>query len=136
MKSRLLMVGGVMGLAAVVVGSTLGHALPRLVVDGELVVDAVDPARLFWTGLIFHLAHAPAIMALAAFPGERSLRVTLAALAFVVGIVLFCVPLYLLAFGGGDWLVWVVPVGGMSLLIGWLCAILAAAGGRDAGGST
>ena len=43
-----------------------------------------------------------------------------AALAFVVGIVLFSGSLYALALGAPRWLGAVTPLGGVAFIIGWL----------------
>jgi uncharacterized membrane protein YgdD (TMEM256/DUF423 family) len=56
---------------------------------------------------------------------SRSL-LKLAALAFILGIILFSGSLYLLALIGVSWLGAITPVGGIAFLAGWLVMMVAA----------
>ena len=55
---------------------------------------------------------------------SRSL-LKLAALAFILGIILFSGSLYLLALSDVKWLGAITPIGGLALLVGWLATIVA-----------
>jgi uncharacterized membrane protein YgdD (TMEM256/DUF423 family) len=48
----------------------------------------------------------------------------------VAGTVLFSFSLYLLALSGLRWLGAITPLGGVALVAGWLCLVLAAWRGR------
>jgi uncharacterized membrane protein YgdD (TMEM256/DUF423 family) len=50
----------------------------------------------------------------------------LAALAFILGIILFSGSLYLLALIGVSWLGAITPLGGLAFLSGWLLTMIAA----------
>jgi len=50
----------------------------------------------------------------------------LAALAFILGIILFSGSLYLLALVGVSWLGAITPLGGIAFLSGWLMTMVAA----------
>jgi uncharacterized membrane protein YgdD (TMEM256/DUF423 family) len=45
---------------------------------------------------------------------------------FLLGSILFSGALYSLAFGGPRWFGAVAPIGGLALIVGWLCVALAA----------
>ena len=54
------------------------------------------------------------------------------ALLFSIGIFLFSGSLYWLALGGPSWLGPVTPLGGLSLIAGWLCLFATVWRGREA----
>ena len=91
----------------------------------------VDAQALGWweTGAHYALGHAPALLAVAWLsdraPG-RAVRV--AGTAFCVGVFVFTGSLWTMTLTGVRWLGAITPIGGVSLLIGWV-AILVAAGG-------
>ena len=64
-----------------------------------------------------------AAWAVTRWPGPWAVR---AGWFFVVGTVLFSGSLYALALSGVRWLGAVTPLGGVALLAGWVCLILAA----------
>lgn len=114
MTSRhLLVVAAILGGLAVAAGAFGAHGL-----RGRL-----DAAMLaaFETGARYQMYHALALLGLAAavdrWPGAG-----LAAVAwlFIVGTVLFSGSLYLLAVTGTRWLGMVKPLGGVTLIAGWL----------------
>ena len=84
----------------------------------------LDPALLatFEIGVRYHLYHALALMGVAwactRWPGAWT---TTSGWLFLAGIVIFSGSLYVLALSGTRWLGAVAPVGGLALLLGWLC---------------
>lgn len=83
--------------------------------------------RLDWwkTAAQYHLAHALALGLAAGLLGEtRAGR--LACAAFGVGIALFSGSLYAMTLSGARWLGAVTPLGGLSLIAGWLALAWAA----------
>lgn len=122
----LLALGAVAGFSAVAFGAFGGHGLRKT------LAAAPDGAkRLEWwqTGASYHLAHALAI-GLAALVAERApgAWAAAAAWAFLAGIVLFSGSLYVMALTGIRKLGAVTPLGGLGLLAGWVCLLLAAIG--------
>jgi uncharacterized membrane protein YgdD (TMEM256/DUF423 family) len=125
-----LLVAGILGALAVVAGALGAHVS--------------DPAaeENIATAERYHMWHVLALLAVAwlvATPYARLARV--AGILFVTGIVLFSGSLYLSAATGWRGITVVTPVGGVSLILGWLDLALAgfvavrpAAGGppRDA----
>lgn len=131
--SVLLALAGLFGAMAVAFGAWAAHGL-----DASLGARAV---ALVETATRYQLAHAVAMVAALALyraaHGHHAPDLTVwlarAAQLFAAGIILFCGPLYLLAFGGPRWLGAVAPVGGLVLIVGWL--VLAWGGIRTFGAS-
>jgi uncharacterized membrane protein YgdD (TMEM256/DUF423 family) len=110
-----LALGGLNGLCAVALGAYAAH--------GMADAHAADIARQAST---YQLVHALLLVAIGGY-GERrpSALLGAAALLVVVGILLFCGALYAVALSGvraGP----AAPVGGISLMLGWLMVFVAA----------
>jgi len=121
--NRWLLIGAVNGFLAVAAGA---FAAPGL----QARFDA-RAAALFKTGADYHLVHALAIVAAALTArgnGPAANRAHMAAWLFTIGVVLFSGSLYVLALTESDpaALVILTPLGGLSLLAGWLALALAA----------
>lgn len=114
-----LFVAGIMGALAVLCGAFAAHGLATRL-DG-------NARSVFETGARYHMYHALAI-GLAAFamrgPAETLARI--AAILFLVGILLFSGSLYLLALTGMTALGFVTPIGGIAFVAGWILLALAA----------
>jgi len=83
-----------------------------------------DKVLEWWdTAAKYHLAHALALCAVAAHPGQPRV----AGILFIVGIVLFSGSLYTMALTGITKLGMVTPIGGLCLIGGWLALGFAAA---------
>jgi uncharacterized membrane protein YgdD (TMEM256/DUF423 family) len=88
---------------------------------------STDMLEVFETGVRYHLIHAVALLATAALFGRASGRLLMAAgWLFSGGIVLFSGSLYVLALTGVTTLGIVTPFGGLALLAGWACLLVAA----------
>jgi uncharacterized membrane protein YgdD (TMEM256/DUF423 family) len=107
-----LVAGAIGGGLAVVLGAFGAHAL-RGVLD--------ERALAIWhTGVEYQFWHALALLVigtLARSGAGKSLRI--AAVAFVLGVVMFSGSLYVLALGGPGAVGFVTPIGGVSLIAGW-----------------
>jgi uncharacterized membrane protein YgdD (TMEM256/DUF423 family) len=116
MHRPLFTLAAALGFMAVALGAFGAHGLSaRLsgLVDGA--------QRLDWwkTAAHYHLAHALAVGLAAGVCGEtRAGR--FACWAFALGILLFSGSLYTMTLTGTRWLGAVTPIGGLSLLAGWL----------------
>lgn len=107
-----LYVAAVAGALAVGLGAFGAHAL-----RGRL------PAELLatWhTGVLYHLVHSVALLALALFGSATGRPIQLPALLWCAGIVLFSGSLYLLAGAGQRWAGPITPLGGVCFIAGWL----------------
>ena len=104
------------GFLAVACGAFGAHGLKEFL--------ALRPGAAQWweKAVFYHLTHAVIMCVL---PLARPFPRT-AFILFGLGIVLFSGSLYLLALTGAFWLVFVTPIGGISLLGGWLAMFLSA----------
>lgn len=86
-----------------------------------LEAHAVAGGMRWWAiGAALQLATAPVLLALAAAPSSR-LR-SVASIALACGMILFSGSLYAMALGAPRWLGAVTPLGGLSLVVGWLAS--------------
>jgi uncharacterized membrane protein YgdD (TMEM256/DUF423 family) len=120
-SSLWLFLGALSGGTAVVLGAFGAHALRARLAETALAT--------WQTAVSYQFSHALALLAVAillrlGWGAERPL--TLAGVAFSVGIVLFSGSLYLLALGGPRWLGPVTPVGGLGFILGWVALAVAA----------
>jgi uncharacterized membrane protein YgdD (TMEM256/DUF423 family) len=125
---RIIAAGAAFALFAVVAGAFAAHGL-------KAVLDAQQLA-LFETAARYQMYHALALLIVGAIstnPHFSRPILQLAALAFILGIVLFSGSLYLLALSGTRWLGAITPLGGIAFLAGWLATAIAAL--RPAAGS-
>ncbi len=86
-------------------------------------------AALLRTGALYGMAHAAALVGLAALAGrgERiNLLLAICGWCFVVGIGLFSFSLFALALTGFTGFAAVTPFGGTALLVGWVALALGA----------
>lgn len=106
------------GFLAVAMGAFGAHGLKARLAESP---DATE--RLAWwsTAAHYHLAHALAL-GFAAYLHQRvGTAGSVAGLCFQAGILLFCGSLYTMTLTNLRWLGAVTPLGGLSLLAGWLC---------------
>jgi uncharacterized membrane protein YgdD (TMEM256/DUF423 family) len=82
---------------------------------------------IFEVGVQYQMYHAFALIVAAWMQSKwPSSLVTTGGWLFVIGTVLFSGSLYLLGLSGTRWLAAITPLGGLSLLVGWICLALAA----------
>jgi uncharacterized membrane protein YgdD (TMEM256/DUF423 family) len=104
--------------------AALGIALGAFGAHG---LKSIGPERLgFWTTAThYHLIAALGLIAIGlAGPRRRGLRI--AAAGLLAGITLFCGSLYAMALGAPRWLGAITPLGGISLIVGFVGFGLAA----------
>ncbi len=124
----LLIAAALLGITGVVLGALGAHAL-----RGDLTPAALGTWQ---TAVLYHLIHAPAVLAIAlaaraSAPAPALLR--WAGLCLVLGVLLFSGSLYLLALGAGGLFGPITPLGGLFLIAGWALVLLAGLGvGRRA----
>lgn len=78
-------------------------------------------AAIWETAVFYHFVHSIVLLIL----GSRMPLLRGAWVCFLVGIFIFSGSLYLLAFTGVRWLGAITPVGGVSLILGWLWLAIA-----------
>ncbi|MDG1495106.1 MAG: DUF423 domain-containing protein [Porticoccaceae bacterium] len=99
------------GAIAVMLGAFAAHSMK----------DTLTPQMLdiYQTAVLYQFIHTLALLSAINLPlNERSLH--WAARSFMLGIVLFCGSLYLIAISGISVLGVVTPIGGSAFIVGWL----------------
>ncbi len=110
------------GFCAVAMGAFGAHGLKR-----RLAEETAGAERLAWwhTAAEYQLAHALAL-GFAAYLYQRVGTIGgVAGVSFQLGILLFSGSLYTMTLTNTRWLGAVTPVGGLSLLVGWVCLAIA-----------
>ena len=106
-------IGAVMGLLAVALGAFGAHALKKRLSESDLEV--------YKTGVLYHLVHAPAVLALGIYQqAEACDAANMAAALLVGGVALFSGSLYALTLSGVRKLGIITPFGGLAMIAGWL----------------
>ncbi len=119
MDRTFLLVGALAGATGVALGAFGAHGLRSRL--------SPDMLAVFETGVRYHMYHALAILATAAFmPRIEGRLLTAAGWLFTAGIVLFSGSLYALALSGVTLLGAITPLGGLAFLAAWTCLAIAA----------
>ncbi|HKU96333.1 MAG TPA: DUF423 domain-containing protein [Vineibacter sp.] len=123
----LLALAGILGALAVALGAWAAHGLEAAY--GARAVSLVETAvrYQFWHVLAMIGALALDRIARQQVPDIDAGWLIRATQLFALGTIIFCGALYALAFGGPRWMGAVAPVGGISLIAGWLALAWGAA---------
>ena len=116
-----LSAGAGFALLAVVLGAFAAHGLKATLDTQQLA--------LFETASRYQMYHALALLVVGVMltnPQFSQSLLKLAALAFILGIILFSGSLYLLALIGISWFGAITPLGGIAFLSGWSIMMVAA----------
>jgi uncharacterized membrane protein YgdD (TMEM256/DUF423 family) len=111
MKKTQIISASVLGFLGVALGAFGAHGL-KSIVTPELL-------ETYKTGVFYHLVHAAVLLAisLSGYQFNKSFYSILA------GVVLFSFSLYIYAISEIKFLVFITPLGGITMLIGWLLLI-------------
>jgi uncharacterized membrane protein YgdD (TMEM256/DUF423 family) len=104
-----LRIAAVFGFLAVALGAFGAHNL-------KVMLEANGTMEIWKTAALYHLAHAVALLIVA----QRTLVPRITVWLFAAGIVVFSGTLYVLAITNIKWLGAITPLGGLSLMAGWL----------------
>jgi uncharacterized membrane protein YgdD (TMEM256/DUF423 family) len=122
MRQKYLMLAGVLGALAVIVGAFGAHQLK----------DQLDEETLaaYNTGVEYHFYHVMALLAICLAPASlwNQKSTVWAARLLVVGMFFFSGSLYVLAISGIKWLGAITPFGGVAWIAAWVCVALSAKG--------
>ncbi len=118
----IVLLAGLVGASAVGLGAYAAHGLEKQLtasgMEPEIVAKKLNTCDI---AVRYHMAHAVALLALAAPPRTFApKRRTLATLFFLLGLGLFCGILYAQAMAGLVGMNLVVPFGGVSFIAGWI----------------
>src|SRR5476649_3042345 len=118
-----LLAAGVFGTLGVALGAFGAHGLQALLTER-------GTAQSWETAARYQLLHTMALIGVAAWlragSGAGTVRMLWAARCWSAGIVLFSGSLYLFSVGGPHFMVFLTPIGGVTLIAGWLMVIAAA----------
>lgn len=138
MKPRhICLLSGILGASGILIGAFGAHALPRLLADLDATA-LVEREEWLHTGVTYHMHHVVALLVLGltaqhAGGWKEGADYRGPAKAFLLGILLFSGSLYLMTLTGIRKLGAVVPLGGVSFVLGWtLLAWSAYRQGRNA----
>ena len=126
-----LLLGAVLGCLAVALGAFGAHGLEGAVrsqqASGQLTDIEVAQTLAHWeTAARYQMYHALALLAVGLLTARRcGWAINLAGVAFTLGVLIFSGCLYALVLTGQKWLGAVVPIGGLSLIAGWICLAFA-----------
>lgn len=104
-------IAGATGFLGVALGAFGAHAIKARVSPEMLAI--------WQTGVLYHLTHALALLALALYARAAGADIRWPARFFLAGILVFSGSLYALVLSGVRILGAVTPLGGVALLIGW-----------------
>lgn len=125
MTSRmLLIIAALAGGTGVLIGAFGAHSLPNLLHDLP-EQDLVRRKDWLETGVKYQMYHAAALLALA-LAGEKWGSLSGPAVAWLIGILIFCGCLYAMSLTGIRVLGAVVPIGGVAFIVGWGLVLLKA----------
>ena len=118
-----LLAAGVFGTLGVALGAFGAHGLQALLAERGTTQSWETAAR-------YQLLHTMALLGVAAWlragAGAGAVRMISAVRCWCAGMVLFSGSLYIYAVGGPHFMVFLTPIGGVTLIAGWLMVIAAA----------
>jgi len=119
-SKNLLICGALLGFVSVCIGAFAAHGLKHIMNHQALLwIDTGVKYQMLHGGMVVILA-----FALKQWPNWQVLRWS--ALSFLLGILLFSGSLYIMAATGIKALGMITPIGGLFMLIGWLCLLVGA----------
>ena len=125
MSSRtILILAAILGGVGIVIGAFGAHSLPRILKDLP-EADLLQRKEWLETGARYHMYHAIAMLVIA-FASEKGGSFASAAIAWLIGILLFSGCLYVMSVTGIRILGAVVPLGGLAFIVGWVLMLLGA----------
>jgi uncharacterized membrane protein YgdD (TMEM256/DUF423 family) len=121
-----LIIAALLGVTGVAAGAMGAHALGAWV--------SPERVRIWETGAQYHLVHAVVLLLLSLLSEARLGRwLGWARAAFLTGVILFSFSLYALVLLDQSVFARVTPVGGLSLMVGWMLLGISAWHSRDTG---
>ncbi len=119
-KERQIQIAALSGAFAVGLGAFGAHGLKAILEQNQTV-------EVWETAVFYHFIHTLVLLWLSnqssIGPGPRT--------SFLVGMVIFSGTLYVLAVSGIRWLGAITPIGGVSLIVGWLWLLGSCAAKRE-----
>jgi uncharacterized membrane protein YgdD (TMEM256/DUF423 family) len=130
LSRRWIAIGAVLGALGVALGAFGAHGLSDfLAARGHTGDDLQHRLAIFDTAVRYQMLHALALCFLGlALQHDNKICWRLAGWAFLIGVLLFCGLLKVLTFADPSWkaLGAIVPLGGASLIAGWVAILIGA----------
>jgi uncharacterized membrane protein YgdD (TMEM256/DUF423 family) len=116
----ILLIAGISGFLAVLLGAFGAHGLEATLGPDRLAV--------YQTAVDYQFRHTLALLALGLIwgPAPAPWSLYVAAIGWILGLVLFSGSLYALVLTDIGWLGAITPLGGLAFLIGWLAFVVGA----------
>jgi uncharacterized membrane protein YgdD (TMEM256/DUF423 family) len=138
-----LVLGAMLGCLAVVLGAFGAHGLEgalesqRSTGDGLSEADIARQLANWETAARYQMYHALALFGVGLLAARRcSVSIHVAGASMTLGTLIFSGCLYALVLTGQRWLGAVVPIGGVLMIVGWVCLGIAAVRHQDPAGPT
>ncbi|MFY0591228.1 DUF423 domain-containing protein [Roseivirga sp.] len=113
-----LVIGGILGALSVGIGAFGAHGL-------EATLSANGRLETFETGVKYQFYHTFALILLGIIMlNIQSNYFNYASICFIIGIAIFSGSLYTLSLTNMTWLGAITPIGGLSLILGWVFLVL------------
>ncbi len=116
MNNLFLAIASILAGLAVIGGAFASHSLKTILTDYAL--------SIWETGIKYQMYHSIGLFLIAILTKVEkipSIWLNTAAVAFMVGILLFSGSLYALSLTGVKWLGAITPLGGVAFIVGWGC---------------
>lgn len=121
MTKLFLAIAGILGGLGVMTGAFASHALKEQLSEKYLAI--------FETGVRYQMYHALALLLVALLLTQfetAPIALVVAGFSFMAGAIIFSGSLYALSLTEIKWLGAITPLGGVGLIVGWACLVVAA----------
>ena len=118
MERVFLKAGAILGFIAVGAGAMASHALPKRI--------SPEAISTFELAVRYEMYHALTLIGVGLLSAKSAtLPIKCAGLLMIGGTIIFCGTLYALSLSGQQWWGALTPVGGITLMAGWICLVWA-----------
>ncbi len=119
MHKLFLQFAAISGAIAVSLGAFGAHALKEKLAESGLT-------GTFETAVSYHFYHTLALLGIGLIAMKfPSFMINLSGYSMITGLVIFSGSLYVLCLSGIRWLGAITPLGGLALIVGWICLFIA-----------
>jgi uncharacterized membrane protein YgdD (TMEM256/DUF423 family) len=119
MQKIILLIASVSGAVSVMLGAFGAHAF-------KATLEASGRLETYETAVKYQFYHTIALLLIGVLMTRLESRsLDYAAIAMIVGIIIFSGSLYILCMTGIKWLGAITPIGGVAMIVGWVLLFLA-----------
>lgn len=119
MQKIILLIASVSGAISVMLGAFGAHAF-------KATLEASGRLETYETAVKYQFYHTIALLLIGVLMTRLESRsLDYAAIAMIVGIIIFSGSLYILCMTGIKWLGAITPIGGVAMIVGWVLLFLA-----------